>query len=114
MTTDRDPCHDLVDGLMRFTHAPHAEAVAAVERICGFYDWSPERLTAEIGGLTARIGINPAALLWWMYSTIDLMKTAETRRLIRIAAGIVTIIERCNLLDPPDGEPGTVRSRRND
>jgi hypothetical protein len=99
-----DPTRELVDGLARFTHAPHAEAVAAVERICGFYDWTPERLSAEIGGLTARIGINPAALLWWMYSTIDLMKTAETRRLIQIAAGIVTIIERCNLLDPPDGE----------
>jgi hypothetical protein len=32
------------------------------------------------------------------------MKAPETRALVKLAAGMVTIIETCNLADPPGGK----------
>jgi hypothetical protein len=39
-----------------------------------------------------------------LYQWADLMKAPDTRALVKLAAGMVTIIETCNLADPPGGK----------
>jgi hypothetical protein len=96
-----DPLTELSTGLERFVGASPAEAIAAVERISAFYAWPVAQLRDDVTALARRVGLNPPSLVWWLYGSIDLMKTAETRKLVGIVAGLATICERMNLF--PDG-----------
>jgi hypothetical protein len=65
-------------------------------------------LAALVEDMAASTGVKPASLIWWLYATIDMMRTHETRQLVLLAGWAATIMGTVALTDaPPDGSETT-------